>query len=42
MSYRFGGLSRPWTTDTFVYSVPALIIDLPVKFTLEFAPPTIP
>jgi len=42
MSYRFGGLPKPWTTDTFVYSVPALIIDLPVKFTLEFAPPKLP
>lgn len=42
MSYRFGRLPRPWTSDTFVYSVPALIIDLPVRFTLDFTPPPIP
>ena len=42
MSYRFGQLSKPWTSDTFVYSVPALIIDLPVRFTLDFEPPTRP
>jgi hypothetical protein len=42
MSYRFRELSKPWTSDTFVYSVPALIIDLPVRFTLDFVPPPSP
>jgi hypothetical protein len=42
MSYRFGRLPKPWTSDTFVYSVPALIIDLPVRFSLDFDAPPIP
>lgn len=42
MSYRFGPFSKPWTSDTFVYSVPAQIIDLPVRFSLDFVPPPIP
>lgn len=39
MSYRFAGLAAPWEDDTFVYEAPALIVDLPVKFAVEFAPP---
>ncbi len=42
MSYRFGPFSKPWNSDTFVYSVPALIIDLPVRFSLDFDAPPIP
>ncbi|MCY2967251.1 MAG: hypothetical protein NT069_27055 [Planctomycetota bacterium] len=38
MSYRFANLPIPWDDDVFVYQAPALIVDLPVKFSVEFAP----